>query len=280
VGFLLFALGAAFGSFIKVIADRYDPDRFLFHQKVIGGRSHCPECRTKLRWFELVPVMSYLWQRGKCRNCGRNIDWQCLAVELACGLLFVFIPQAVYNPYLLPTTYYLLSAAWLFAFSTLLLVALIDFRLTIIPDEAHAMLFAAAIAIIFLAPFGAFEGSFMGSYGGLFGFRQNPWLSHFLGAVIAAALFGFLIAVTRGRGMGAGDFKLAAALGFLFGWPDILLVLALSFIIGSVAGVAVMIARSKRLKSHIAFGPFLGAGALTVFFFGPQIMQFYFGLFR
>lgn len=280
MGFFLFAAGAAVGSFLKVVADRYDPNWFLWDRRIIGGRSHCPACRHRLRWFELIPVMSYLWQCGKCRACGAAIDWRCPAVEITSGLIFVIIPAAVKNPYIPDSRFYFLVSAWIFVFSILLLVSMIDFRLRMIPDEAHVLLLAAGACVIFSAPFGEFTGSFLGPYAALFGARANPWLNHLLGALAAAALFGALILVTRGRAMGAGDLKLAAVLGFLFGWPDILLVSALSFILGSIVGIAAILARKKEMKSSIAFGPFLASGSFAVFLFGLPIMQFYFGLFR
>src|SRR3989344_2404324 len=90
---LLFIFGAVLGSFINVLAVRYDPERFIFDSKVIGGRSYCPHCRKTLRWFELVPLMSFLFQRGQCLGCGRRISFQYPLVEIVAGLICVFVPM-------------------------------------------------------------------------------------------------------------------------------------------------------------------------------------------
>ena len=113
----------------------------------------------------------------------------------------------------------------------------------------------------------------------LFGFRENIWLNHLYGALLAFAVIGLIILITRGKGMGIGDLKLAVALGVIFGWPDIILILGLSFIIGSIYGVYLLIRKMKGLKDSVPFGPFLILGALSVFFFGHEILAHYFNFF-
>ena len=119
----------------------------------------------------------------------------------------------------------------------------------------------------------------MGSYAALFGFRENIWVNHLFAFFFGAAFFGLLILITRGRGMGFGDLKMAAALGAVFGWADILLVVALSFIIGSLFSLPSLIFKKKGLKSLLPFGPFLAMASIVVFFFGHEIINFYFQLF-
>ncbi|MEK9180556.1 MAG: prepilin peptidase [Patescibacteria group bacterium] len=279
MNFFLFILGSAVGSFLNVVALRYKPDKFLFGRQILG-RSHCPHCRHKLSWFELVPLLSFAFQLGRCRNCQKNISWRYPIVEIISGLIFVFIPLALFSAYLLPTTYYLLSFLWVFIFSVLLLVALIDLRLSIIPDEVHTLLLVAGAGLTYLErDLALFERSFLGSYSLIFGFGENIWTNHIIAAIVGGLIFGFVIFVTRGRGMGMGDLKLAIPLGFIFGWPDIFVLIGLSFVVGALVGVYVILFRHLHFKSAIPFGPFLVAGSALVFFFGKELADFYFGLF-
>ncbi len=285
--FILFFLGASIGSFIGVVADRYKEDLPIWDRKIIGGplgseasRSHCEFCGKKLRWFELIPVLSFLSQKGKCRSCNHKLGLRYLYTEIISGLLFVFIPAALSkNFYIHYSSFIILSTLWILVFSFLLLISLIDKRLRIIPNEASAALVALGALITVFQPFGDFSGSFLGHYAMLFGWRSNPWLNHLLAAAVAGIFFAGLIFITKGRGMGGGDMKLAAAMGFIFGWPDIIIVAILSFIIGSVFGVSAILLKKEKLKSHIAFGPFLAFAGLVVFFLGYGIINFYFSLF-
>jgi prepilin signal peptidase PulO-like enzyme (type II secretory pathway) len=254
---------------LNVLAVRYDPDRFVVTRESVGGRSRCPQCSRTLRWFELVPFVSFLIQRGRCRSCGTRIGLHHPAAELASGLIVAFVP--------------LVAGAgggwaggtlWTLVFLVLLLLSLIDIRLRLIPDEATALLAALGIIIAFLAP----AASLFGGYASLFGLGgANVWVNHIAAALAAALLFGALIAVTRGRGMGLGDLKLAAALGLVFGWPDIVLVVMFAFIIGALFGAGAIAAKRKTMKSAVPFGPFLAIGAALAFFCGSTLVNWYFG---
>lgn len=278
---LLFVFGAAFGSFIDVLANRYQPDKFLLNRSVMIGRSYCPYCRRSLRWFELVPIVSYLVLWGRCRTCHKRISLECPLTEIISGLIFVFVPLFLRQLYLPSSTFYFLSATWILIFSVLLLISLIDRRINIIPDEATVLLVMSGIPLIFLtvSQFGLVNGSFLGSYALLFGFRSSIWINHLFAAFISVVFFGSLILITRGRGMGIGDLKIGLALGFVFGWPDIILVLILAFIIGSLVGAASIVFRHRSLKSFLPFGPFLAAGSAITFFWGHGIVSLYFKLF-
>ncbi|MBI4085660.1 MAG: prepilin peptidase [Candidatus Liptonbacteria bacterium] len=286
--FILFAFGASVGSFLKVIADRYEEHLFLWDAKIIGGfsvsqssRSRCPSCGAELRWFELIPIFSFFIQKGRCRRCRRRICLQYPLVEFISGFVFVFVPSQLARFFTLQSSLFvILSALWISVFSILLLISLIDFRLRIIPDEANIMLLVLGIFIIFFQPFNNLQGSFLGHYALLSGLRQNVLLNHLFALFVAGAFFAFLILLTRGRAMGVGDLKLASALGFVFGWPDIILINVLSFVIGSFIGIGAIMLNKKKMKSYIAFGPFLGAASLAVFFFGYQIVDFYLRLFK
>lgn len=257
--FILFCLGLAFGSFLHVLASRYDPERFILTRDTVGGRSYCPHCKKTLAWYELVPLVSFLIQRGRCRNCGAKIGWSYFCVELASGLIVVFAPFAA----LAMGLGFFAAALWTTVFLVLLLVTLIDLRLQIIPDELNILLAALGLGVIVL------NGP------------PAPWVGHIAAAFGATLFFGLLIFITRGRGpngeggMGMGDAKLAFALGLLFGWPDTLLLVALAFVIGAAVGVALIAGKVKNMKSALPFGPFLAIAAAIVFFFGQGIIGGY-----
>jgi prepilin signal peptidase PulO-like enzyme (type II secretory pathway) len=274
---VLFIFGIAIGSFLNVVTLRYDGDRFLLDTKMIGGRSHCPHCKATLRWFELVPLLSFLIQGGRCRRCKTRLSIQYPIVELLSGLIFVSVPFTL-GVGAAPVA--LVSALWVAAFEALLVMAVIDIRLGIIPDEVNIFLGVIGIFLLIVSAgyFGTENISFLGPYAGIFGWQGSIVLARLAGAVVGGAFFALLIAVTRGRGMGMGDLKLAIPLGLLFGWPDILFVLVFAFVIGAVAGIFVVARGKNTMKGTLPFGPFLALGAVTVFFWGPLIFTWYFSL--
>jgi leader peptidase (prepilin peptidase) / N-methyltransferase len=282
---LLFVLGAAFGSFLNVIAVRYDPDKFVLARHAWGGRSRCTGCGKTLRWFELVPFLSFALQRGRCRHCGVRLSFQYPFTELVAGLITAFVPGRVtfdlFLPGMPPENLLALKVLFTLAFLVLFLIALIDWRLQIIPDELTAFVAILGIAAAyFSAPgFSSGSASFLGPYALLFGFRESLVLSRVLAAVGGGSFLGLLFLITRGRGIGFGDVKLAPALGLLFGWPDIVGIILAAFVTGSLYGLWAIARRGRSLKSFLAFGPFLGLGSLIVFFWGDSVIGWYFGAF-
>lgn len=250
---LLFILGLAVGSFVNVAALRYDPDRGLFGQRSLKGRSRCRECQATLKWFELVPLCSFLVLRGKCRSCGVGISLQYPLVEIAGGLI-ALTPNVL----------------WMAALYILLFITLVDFRLRIIPDGANIALGALGVIGAFTA-----KKSALGYLAIWLDAPTEPWSGALLGGLIGMAIFGVILIYTSGRGMGLGDAKLAIALGILFGYPDILLVFMLAFILGAVAGIGYIMIRKATVKDAIPFGPFLAAGSALTLFYGKQILELY-----
>lgn len=280
--FLLFFLGTVAGSFLNVIALRYRPDGFLFARRVVGGRSACPHCGRSLRWYELVPIASFVLQGGQCRHCHAALSFQYLLSEALGGLIVMAVPlrlKAFGGAALLSPV---VPAIWVAVFLILLLIALIDLRLQLIPDEANVLLglcgilLAVSSAPLFANPS---HGSFLGSYAMLAGLGGNIWVNRAAAAVAGALFFGFLVLTTRGKGMGVGDLKLAAALGAVFGWPDVGLLTLLGFVVGAAVGGLALVTRMKSMKSMLPFAPFLAAGAALTFFFGFDILRAYFSLF-
>ncbi len=243
----LFYLGTAVGSFLNVLAVRYKAGKRIFTKDILTGRSACPHCHKTLRWFELIPFFSFILQLGRCRRCGKLLSWQYPLVELAAGLIFVLTP--IYLP---------AAPIWIFVLLTLLLITLIDLRLSVIPDQLN--LFLGLLAV------------------GLWAVKGFSWPmlgNQIIGALIGFCAIGLIIVLTKGKGMGIGDWKMAVALGLLFGWPNIIILLGLSFVLGGVVAVLILINSKKKLKDSIPFGPFLAAAALLVMIFGQTIIKLY-----
>jgi len=279
---ILFFFGAAVGSFLNVLALRYNPERFLLGRHAIGGRSHCSFCHKTLRWYELVPLLSFVIQAGRCRSCKAKLDFQYPASELIAGFIVVWTPMVVrsYLAFVPEANVWVVSTIWVLVFWTFLLLALIDFRLHIIPDELNIFLIILGLAVLLVSPsLPLGNTSFMGAYSLMFGLGNSIWINHLLGALFGLVFVGALIAITRGRGMGIGDLKLAIILGLIFGWPDIVMILFLAFIIGSLAAFGLMAFSKQHMKSEIAFGPYLALASILVFGFGEKILAGYFSLF-
>lgn len=283
--------GMAVGSFLNVVSLRFNAEEGgLF--KRIYGRSHCTHCGKELEWYELIPLFSFLIQLGKCRSCGHKLTLQYPIVELLSGLIFVFV---IYNLLpshpLLPMPYAAMTI-WVLAFLALLLMSVIDFHHRIIPDSINVFIAVLGIALLgykYLSGPPAGEagfliqsiggGSFIKSYALMFPFGGNFPINVLIGVIFGVAFLGALFVISGGRGMGFGDVKLAAALGLLMGWPDIALALVLAFITGAALSLLLIFLKRKTIKDYVPFGPFIALGVVLVFFFGYQILYFYFHFF-
>ena len=273
---ILFVFGIVIGSFLNVVSLRYDGDHFVLDPTVIGGRSHCPSCGRTLRWFELVPVASFFAQRGRCRTCGVRLSFQYPLVELISGFIFVLVPWRLAAMGVAGVLLPVLSGLWVFAFLSLLVMAIIDIRLGIIPDELNVAIFVAGAAIgIVLALLPAADpGSFLGPLGNFFGVG-NAWAGRVVAAAAAFLFFELLVLATRGRGIGMGDVKLSLALGLLFGWPDTAVVAGFAFVCGALLGIFLIARKRKTMGGTLPFGPFLAFSAFFIFLFGGFLAQGY-----
>ena len=285
----LFVFGLIIGSFLNVIALRYAANQPLLAVKIIGGRSHCQTCQVGLRWYELVPVLSFLVQGARCRHCRHALNWQYPIVELATALITSSLPLLLYTTLGAQQVaarggsliwFYALAGLWLLASYTLITLAAIDLRLSIIPDQANILLITLGIAIaaINYLHFKSATPHFSGSYGVFLGGVGNPLMSGLVGALIGFLFFGAIIFFTKGRGMGLGDLKLAVPLGILLGWPDVALCFASAFIIGTIVAIPLLAQKTKTLKQAIPFGPFLVLGVFVAIFYGESILRWYFSI--
>lgn len=229
--FFVFIIGLCVGSFLNVLIDRLPKG-----EQVLKGRSRCDYCKKTLRWFELIPLLSFFLQHGRCHRCRRKLSIQYPFIELVTGIGFVIIYYFSPNSLTLLLSYYLL-------YSSLLVIFVSDLKYQIIPDS---MIFLGLIGVLL--------------QGQAFAFPQG--LALWISAFASSMLFFLLWLGTKGKSMGFGDVKLAFLLGLLLGYPKIVVALYSAFLTGALTGVILILKGEKSLKSKIAFGPFLILGAL------------------
>lgn len=243
VGFLCSLLGIAVGSFLNVCIWRLPRE-----ESIIRPGSHCPVCSAALGVRDLVPVLSWIFLRGKCRFCGARISSRYPAVELLTGGLF-FVTYLHYGP-----SWEMLAAMIFSAF--MVAITFIDLDHQIILDGMLALLAVSGLALQLMT--------------GAVGF----W-SMWIGALAGGGLLLVLAIISRG-GMGGGDVKFAAALGFWLGWPEILLGLFIGFVSGGLISLLLLVTGLRGRKDFIPFGPFIALGAWLTLLYGKQILAWYF----
>ncbi|MEK9194700.1 MAG: prepilin peptidase [Patescibacteria group bacterium] len=284
----------AFGSFLNVLSFRYDPNGNVFALDNLRGRSHCPHCKKNLEWFELIPLLSFLFQWGRCRGCRHKLSYQYPIIEFISGLIFVFVPlylnsfykisDVLFASFEAPRFYYGLALVWILAFLILLLITLIDLKHYLIPNELNLALIVLGLVLVVILStnyvFVPFRDSFLKHYNLLFSPFKNVILNHSLGAFVGFVFFGALSFFSRGKAMGMGDVKLALASGLLLGFADIVLTMALAFIFGGAVGALFLFRKKKNLHDKLPFAPFFVLGVTLTFFFGFEIVDGYFNLFN
>jgi prepilin signal peptidase PulO-like enzyme (type II secretory pathway) len=290
----LFAFGTAIGSFLNVATLRYDPEGRLFSFRDLRGRSHCPRCGKVLRFFELVPLFSYIAQAGKCRTCKAPLSLQYPLVEIAGGCIAAGIPLALNAFWSVSSTAFFLADAPLFLYALVglwvlvaylwLVVAIVDLRHFIIPNGLNLAIGVVGAAISLLtiqsaAHLPPFRDSFLAHYQLLFTFVSSPYLIRLLGPAVGGGFFALIAIISRGRAMGWGDVKLALASGFALGWPDVGLAMVLSFIVGGAWGGVLLALKKNHFGDHVPFGPFFVLGSLGTLCFGYAFASWYFGIF-
>jgi len=254
----IFLLGTIIGSFLNVVIYRFNTGR-----TIVKGRSICMTCNRNLRWYELIPVFSYLFQLGKCRRCAEKISHQYPIVEFITGIVFVliaqhFLPALFFTPF----AFLLLVILYVFLFSLLIVISVYDLRHKIIPDK-----------LVYTFSLVAFLSVFVNHYGAGYLFMV-PTLPSFLAGPILAAPFALLWLLSKGKWMGLGDAKLMLGLGWMLGLPQGLASIILAFWIGAVTSLLAMFFTKKKMtmKTEIPFAPFLIIGALVAFLFNLDIL--------
>jgi leader peptidase (prepilin peptidase) / N-methyltransferase len=210
--------------------------------------SRCRQCGHAIRWYENIPIVSWLALRGKCSGCGTAIAWRYPVVELVTGLLFFFV---VSNFGVTPA-----AGAWCGFSAAIVALAMIDWDTTLLPDDITLPLLWAGLI-----------GAALGWTG--VALPQALW-GAVAGYLSLWAIYQAFKLLTGKEGMGYGDFKLFAALGAWFGWQALVPIILMASVIGAVVGIAMKIFSRLREGGYVPFGPFLAGAGLTAMVFGPQ----------
>lgn len=237
-----FIFGLVFGSFFNVVGLRVP-----LKKSIVSPRSSCSNCGHTLHTRELLPVFSYVLQKGKCRKCGAHISKVYPLIELMTGCLFVFaLFQLGFQMELLVALTFI---------SLLVIIVVSDLAYMLIPDRI----------LLFFLPIFIIERFFIP--------LDSLW-SSIVGAVGAFTLL-FLIGLVSNGGMGGGDIKLFGVLGFILGWKLISITFMIACITGTIYGLAAMKAGKVQKRNPIPFGPFIAIGALISYFYGNELIRGY-----
>ena len=253
---IFFFFGLIIGSFLNVVICRFNTARSF------GGRSACMSCQSKLCWYELIPLVSFLGQSGRCRNCKTKISIQYPLVELSTGLIFMVLFLKFQDVFFISTFIFTITYAYYaLMFSLLVVIAAYDLRHKIIPDILSFVFGALAFA-------------------GLFFFLDNIFFPHipsileFLSGIFISLPFALLWLVSRGSWMGLGDAKLALGLGWFLGFSGALSAVVLAFWSGAIVGIGLIIFSKfygshgdYGMKSEIPFALYLVLGTFLAFIF-------------
>lgn len=254
LGILVFIFGLITGSFLNVCILRLPENK-----SIVFGPSSCPDCGARLTALDMVPVLSFLFLRGKCRHCGKKISPQYPAVEFITGALFLLLYLKLGLVWQLPV-YAILTAV-------LIVIALIDWRHMEIPHgPLIVLLVTGVLQLAATLIFGTF----------------NSWDSYVIG-LLAGGLPLWLIAmfclyVLKKEAFGGGDVKLMAAAGLVIGWKLVITSYVIGIITGAVFGVILLASGKKKRSDEIPFGPFLSFGIAASVFFGEELIAWYLGL--
>jgi leader peptidase (prepilin peptidase) / N-methyltransferase len=239
---ICFLLGLIIGSFLNVVIARLPDGR-----SIVRPPSACPACGGLIRWYDNVPLLSWLWLRARCRNCQASISWRYPAVELLTAVLFMLAARR-FGPDLDLAVALLLLAA-------LVAITGIDLDHQIIPDVITLPGIAVgAVLAVALHP--------------------SAWLDTVLGVLVGGGLFFVIILASRG-GMGGGDMKLGAMMGAFLGWKLVLLAILLGVFAGGAVAVGLLVTRAKGRKDPVPFGPFLALGAVVSLLWGHDLLAWY-----
>jgi prepilin signal peptidase PulO-like enzyme (type II secretory pathway) len=253
---LFFVLGASFGSFLGMCVSRIGNilgSKQKFDIGLFSGRSFCDSCNNKLKWWENTPIISFLWLKGKCRNCRSPIPFWYFLIELTTAAVFLctfFYWRKNFSSFDFINVFVLV----IFLLISLLLVFIIffDYQFLIIPDEIIIGLLILVVGLKIIVGFSAVN----------------------LYSAVGSFLFLLsLFFLTKGKGMGFGDVKFALFMGLFLGWPGVLVAFYLAFLTGSFVGVIMILLKKAKIKQKIAFGPFLVFGTFISWWWGEMIFK-------
>lgn len=271
-GILIFLFGASIGSFIEVIASRYNTGLSF-----LKGRSFCFSCNVELNKKDLIPVFSFLFLRGRCRYCENKISNESFLVEIIMGMLAIFAASKaqVFNfQFSISSLSYFLIL--LLIFGNILLIAVYDLKHFIIPDSFLVSFFI--LSLFYLSIFNSFNPSLMLSI------SYSLLFSNLISGLILTLPFLLIFLISKGTWFGFGDVKYILVLGFFLGFAGGLSAVVLAFWIGATFSLFVLLIKKLKInlpilsnnltiKSEVPFGPFLSLGILISFYLNADIFQ-------
>lgn len=240
-------IGLVIGSFLNVCIFRIPEG-----QSICYPPSHCGSCEHQLGVLDLVPVLSYIFLRGRCRYCKEKISIRYPLIELLNGLLYLVI-YFKYGFNILTLKYFVLT-------SLLIVISMIDFDTQDV--YTSTIMFGAVVGIVFLS-----IHQFI---------LKEEGLNFIFGGIAGAVIIGIIVFVTRG--MGEGDIEIAGVCGLFLGVKGILIALFLGIIIGGIAAISILLLKIKNSKDRIAFGPFIAIGTIISMLYGNEILNAYLSL--
>lgn len=261
-----FLLGTIVGSFLGVVADRVSNNESIWR-----GRSHCDHCRHKLHWNDLIPLVSFLMLKRKCRYCHKELDWNYFIIELVTGLTYVLATYALFqnNVSMALELQYNFVLLYYFAItSALIAIAFTDIKYGIIPFKVVGVAATIVVFWYFLFP-GLYITPLEAAGLGL----QIDILNSLASGIGVALFFFALFMITKGRGLGFGDVVYAFLMGLVLGFPNVILALYLAFVTGAIVALLLILTKKKKFKGGtIPFGPFLVTGTIVSLFWGNQLI--------
>ena len=249
---IIFAFGMCIGSFMNVCIYRLPIKKSI----VLPG-SFCPGCEIPIRFYDNIPIFSYIWLRGRCRRCDARISIRYLTVEIMGGA-FAMLSYLKFGISFEGLIYYAMVVS-------LLIVTYIDLDYQIIPDVITLPGIPIGFLVSLALPALNYKESILGIVIGGGSLYLIAWSYHLL---------------TKKEGMGGGDIKLLAMIGAVVGWKGVLFTIFVASLVGTVSGVLIMLRQKQGLKLAVPFGPFLSIGAISYIFFGSSLIPWYFSLLR
>lgn len=243
---IIFLFGSAIGSFLNVVIYRLPLGKNL-----AIGRSNCPQCEHIINWYDLVPIVSYIGLRGKCRNCNAHISLRYPLVEVFTGVIAV-VTLAIKGISVLSLFVFLYAAI-------LIAIAVIDWDTMTIPDSLNIAIVICAIIMIILRG----EVNMFSLVGGFF--------------IVSVPML--LLAMAIPGAFGGGDIKMMAASGLILGFANTIVAAFIGIVIGGMYAIYLMKTKDVDRKSHMAFGPYLCMGCYIAMLYGDTIIQWYLGFF-
>lgn len=254
-----FIIGLCLGSFANVLIDRTE------NGEKLGGRSRCDFCGYQLRWFDNIPVISFLILKARCRKCQKKLSWQYPIVELFTGAVLAFSAwQLGINSFFESSATFSVNILLILMAFLFVLVVVWDLKYMIIPNEIVVTGIVVTILIFIVRFFADPCASFS---------LNCFWISGILGAIAMSGFFWILYAISKGTWIGGGDVKLAIWLGLLIGIEMVYPALMIAYIIGAVVAIFLIFRGKKKMKSQLPFGPFLILGAYVTIFFQEEVIE-------